>query len=331
MGTPEAEKKIMDLHGQGLSNQAIADFLNKNSTPAFRGGIWHKGTVGKIVKRLKDSPKTKSEVKTEDLKTVRSAYQAVLKELDAAKSEISGLRKVVQAKEEEISRLKTGIRELTQDKHNRQEELQNMLNMELTGQSGSGNILSEILNRLTAIELHTVQTAKAEKQKSLNISGWTIQKDGRGFYRGFRNIAGKVRGVYLGKSISDTALINQKLTTAYQKYTGNAETETMPEKEKEDDVRADRNADAEDPEADREEFRYWVNLLPGEGSFVRIYRIRRKLNWSREKFDRVLTALMADYAVEVHRGDPSILTQEEIEDSYSDENGNLYITLSWYE
>jgi len=69
----------------------------------------------------------------------------------------------------------------------------------------------------------------------------------------------------------------------------------------------------------------------GKGrGFVRIHRIREYLGWDRKKFQHVLDTLLADYTVEIHRGDPSILTDQEIRDSHSDENGTLYITLSWW-
>jgi hypothetical protein len=40
--------------------------------------------------------------------------------------------------------------------------------------------------------------------------------------------------------------------------------------------------------------------------------------------------LMADYTIELHGGDPSIMTEQEIRDSYTDENGLLYINLTWW-
>ncbi|WP_028323125.1 hypothetical protein [Desulfatirhabdium butyrativorans] len=39
------------------------------------------------------------------------------------------------------------------------------------------------------------------KQKKLNISGWSIQQDQKGYYRAFKKIGGKLRGVYLGRSL----------------------------------------------------------------------------------------------------------------------------------
>jgi hypothetical protein len=68
----------------------------------------------------------------------------------------------------------------------------------------------------------------------------------------------------------------------------------------------------------------------GQGRrFVRIHRLRESLQWTRERFDRGLQDLRAAYKVEIHGGDPSQLTETEIRNSYLDENGMLYITLSW--
>ncbi len=69
----------------------------------------------------------------------------------------------------------------------------------------------------------------------------------------------------------------------------------------------------------------------GKGQhFVRIHRIRDHLSWPRERFDRMLMELMADYTIELHGGDPSIMAEREIRESFADENGLLYINLTWW-
>lgn len=69
----------------------------------------------------------------------------------------------------------------------------------------------------------------------------------------------------------------------------------------------------------------------GKGrGFVRIHRIRAALNWTDETFDGLLKELMAAYVIELHGGDPSTLSENEIRQSYVDEGGTLYITLSWW-
>jgi hypothetical protein len=63
--------------------------------------------------------------------------------------------------------------------------------------------------------------------------------------------------------------------------------------------------------------------------FVRLHRLREALGWPREDFDRVLETLVAAYRVELHGGDPSRLSTEELEGSYRDAYGTLYLTVSW--
>jgi len=68
----------------------------------------------------------------------------------------------------------------------------------------------------------------------------------------------------------------------------------------------------------------------GQGrSFVRIHRLRDALPWARERFDRVLETLAADYTIELHGGDPSVMTAEELRQSFTAGDGMLYIALSW--
>jgi len=68
----------------------------------------------------------------------------------------------------------------------------------------------------------------------------------------------------------------------------------------------------------------------GKGrNFVRIHRIRDALQWPEETFDTVLKSLMQNYTVELHGGDPSSMSEKEIENSYKDENGRLFLTISW--
>jgi hypothetical protein len=68
----------------------------------------------------------------------------------------------------------------------------------------------------------------------------------------------------------------------------------------------------------------------GQGrDFVRIHRLREALQWPRARFDRVLTDLRATYMVELHGGNPSHLSETDIRNSFRDEHGALYLTLSW--
>ena len=59
------------------------------------------------------------------------------------------------------------------------------------------------------------------------------------------------------------------------------------------------------------------------------HALRDALPWPRERFDGVLRALLTDYTVELHGGDPSVMTDEELRHSFTDADGTLYIALSW--
>lgn len=68
----------------------------------------------------------------------------------------------------------------------------------------------------------------------------------------------------------------------------------------------------------------------GQGrDFVRIHRIREALEWPREDFDCLLDTLAAAYHIELHGGDPGRLSPEQLEGSYCDAQGKLYLTVSW--
>jgi hypothetical protein len=80
---------------------------------------------------------------------------------------------------------------------------------------------------------------------------------------------------------------------------------------------------------DRLVFHSAYNAVGHGRSFVRIHRLRDALPWPRQRFDGVLRALLTDYTVELHGGDPSVMTDEELRHSFTDADGTLYIALSW--
>ena len=80
---------------------------------------------------------------------------------------------------------------------------------------------------------------------------------------------------------------------------------------------------------DRLAFHSAYNAVGHGRSFVRIHRLRDALPWPRERFERVLRALLADYTVELHGGDPAVMTEEELRHSCTDADGTLYMALSW--
>ncbi|MBF0449233.1 MAG: hypothetical protein HQK75_00875 [Candidatus Magnetomorum sp.] len=120
--------------------------------------------------------------------------------------------------------------------------------------------------------------------------------------------------------------INEKMTVFFSiKDTKKAEPEMI--RQLLEDQSQDQSLDSE--EHLQEEFHKAYQTVGKGRNFVRIHRIRDSLNWSKEKFDRVLTSLMTAYAVELHGGDPSSMTEKEISDSFNDENGRLFLTISW--
>jgi len=79
---------------------------------------------------------------------------------------------------------------------------------------------------------------------------------------------------------------------------------------------------------DRREFQGAYRAVGKGRDFVRIHYVRENLGWPSDDFEYVLNALSAEYTIELHGGDPSQLSREEINDSYM-MNGTLYLTFSW--
>lgn len=84
------------------------------------------------------------------------------------------------------------------------------------------------------------------------------------------------------------------------------------------------------PIQDRDAFEAVYRKIGKGRGFVRIHQLREELGWDKERFDEVLKMLMADYTVELHGGDPTVLSSREIYNSFADERGVLYITLTWW-
>ncbi len=82
-------------------------------------------------------------------------------------------------------------------------------------------------------------------------------------------------------------------------------------------------------EQDRESFRRAYDAVSQGRRLVRIHKMREFLQWPRARFDSVLEELRRDFQVQLHGGDPSGMTRQEIDNSYQDEKGRLYIGLTW--
>jgi len=63
--------------------------------------------------------------------------------------------------------------------------------------------------------------------------------------------------------------------------------------------------------------------------FVRIFEVRRKLVWSVERFDSMLVKLMDEAVIQLHAGDNTTMTKEDIRDSFIDDNGFIHFTMTW--
>lgn len=63
--------------------------------------------------------------------------------------------------------------------------------------------------------------------------------------------------------------------------------------------------------------------------FVEIYKVRRSLNWPREVFDKMLTNLRDREVISLRVGDASMLTREEAQDCFVDENGSRMELVTW--
>lgn len=87
----------------------------------------------------------------------------------------------------------------------------------------------------------------------------------------------------------------------------------------------------EQPDNGRTAFKAAYDKIGKGRGFVRIHRIREELGWSEARFDYLLKQLMAEHIAELHGGDPSQLSEQQIRDSFSDDNGRLYITMTWWE
>lgn len=64
--------------------------------------------------------------------------------------------------------------------------------------------------------------------------------------------------------------------------------------------------------------------------FVRICDIRRKLGWPRDVFDGMIRDLRDKRIIQLHTGDASLMTEDEVADCYIDENNFRMGTVTWH-
>jgi hypothetical protein len=84
-----------------------------------------------------------------------------------------------------------------------------------------------------------------------------------------------------------------------------------------------------DTDDDPELFQTTLSRIGKGRRMVYIYMIRRNLKWSRERFDALIRKLRTDYRIQLHGGDPSVMTEDQVRDSFLDERGVLHISVSW--
>ena len=79
----------------------------------------------------------------------------------------------------------------------------------------------------------------------------------------------------------------------------------------------------------REQFHAAFRELDRGSIFVRICDLRRRMGWPREVFDDMLRRLRDDEVVQLHAGDVTLMTPEQVEDGFVDENGFRMGTMTW--
>ena len=79
----------------------------------------------------------------------------------------------------------------------------------------------------------------------------------------------------------------------------------------------------------REQLHSAFRELDRGSTFVRICDLRRRMGWPREVFDDMLRRLRDDEVVQLHAGDVTLMTPEQVEDGFVDENGFRMGTMTW--
>ncbi|MBI4860464.1 MAG: hypothetical protein HY815_09405 [Candidatus Riflebacteria bacterium] len=70
-------------------------------------------------------------------------------------------------------------------------------------------------------------------------------------------------------------------------------------------------------------------LDPAGRGYVDIHKVRRALGWDRDRFELALAALRKELKIDLHVGDPGDYDDDSVVDSYVEEDGTLYLTVSW--
>ena len=79
-----------------------------------------------------------------------------------------------------------------------------------------------------------------------------------------------------------------------------------------------------------ENFRNAFHSLDNGRIFVRICDLRKILGWPRAIFDSALKQLRDAKLIQLHAGDVTLMTPEEVQDCFVDENGFRMGTITWH-
>ena len=85
-----------------------------------------------------------------------------------------------------------------------------------------------------------------------------------------------------------------------------------------------------DGEYTQEKFKTAFDELDRGKIFVRICDLRRRLGWPREVFDEMLRDLRNRRVIQLHTGDASLMTEDEVADCYTDENNFRMGSVTWH-
>lgn len=80
---------------------------------------------------------------------------------------------------------------------------------------------------------------------------------------------------------------------------------------------------------DRAQFQAAYQRLDRGRFYVPIFEVRRELGWSRERFDLLLETLRDAAVIQLHAGDVISMTDDQVKDSFLDDNGFLHLTVTW--
>ncbi len=94
-------------------------------------------------------------------------------------------------------------------------------------------------------------------------------------------------------------------------------------------IESSKNKSDDTGDYTREKFREAFDSLDKGRIFVRICDLRRKLGWPREVFDEMIRKLRNEVIIGIYIADESVMTQDELNDCFVDENNYRMGTVAW--